>query len=516
MATTPTQIKNTEIIEALTFLGLTPDQLSSLSTTGAQSTTFRTRVLKHLSTLVGKDQAATFFDRARTIAGFERTGDPAKDLTAILKTIGFTDDTARESLRRNNNDPATVAAELSRDHPSYSRLFGALVTPITGGDTRLLNAIRPGITPGIDGPVKPKVMGPPKPSAADLAGGRDTGNTFGPAKPTPSQLAAAKKNTPTGTSPSGSSPAPTPAPAPGQTDPTANPTATLSTPEQVRDYINKNFSQFAYLQDIPEIQELVKNAASGGWNDDRVLSALEQTPWWKKTESSARLWKEEKYRDPATALDKINSKVGELRNAATSAGITIPDDQLRIIAEQDIEFSWDDNERRAALGRFFNYSSDHLMGDALRTQQELRQKSADWLVPLDDATLQKWTTQVVNGQIDASYVDGYLAQQASSLFPQLAEPISRGIAPGQWMAPYRSVAAQTLSLNPADIDLRDSKWMRAVNQVGPDGSRTAMNLADWEDLLKSDPAYRWDHTDAGREHGARMASALAAKFGRNT
>jgi len=284
------------------------------------------------------------------------------------------------------------------------------------------------------------------------------------------------------------------------------------TPEEVRLYIEENYSQWAYLKDVPEVWKIVEEAAKGGLSDDRILGKLHQTDWWQKTDADARVWKEEKFQDPATAKEKIRVKTDALRRAATAAGITIPEPELAALAEDSLRFKWEPAEEKSALGRFFKYDKDRLMGTALATQQTLQQKGRDWLVPMDDSTLQDWTTRVVTGEVDEAYFDGYLKQQAQSLFPQLADPISRGIPPGQWMAPYKSVAAQTLGLNPDQIDLRESKWMRSINQVDEKGARTAMNLADWEDLLKTDETYGWDKTDQGREHGAQMARKLAGMF----
>ena len=302
------------------------------------------------------------------------------------------------------------------------------------------------------------------------------------------------------TQPAGSLPANPPAPKLPKTE------------AEVRAYIDENYSQFAYLQDIPEVWDVVKRVAKEGLSDDRALGELQKTGWWQKTEADARVFLERKYQDPATVKAEIKTKADELRKSATAAGITLPEAELQTMAEDSLRFKWTPAEEKSATGRFFKYDKEHLMGEALVTQQNLNQKARDWLVPMDDTTMQKWVTQVATGEVDAAYFDGYMREQAATLFPQLADPISRGVPPGQWMAPYASMAAQTLGINPDSIDLRESKWMKSINQVGPDGKRTAMNLSDWEDTLKTDEAYGWDKTDQGREHGATMARKLAGMF----
>lgn len=320
------------------------------------------------------------------------------------------------------------------------------------------------------------------------------------------------------------SPAATTASTPGRATPigggggggTADTTPALgagASDEAVRAYVRKHYAQYAWMLDVPDIANVMREAAEKGWATEEVQGAFVATDWYKKTEPATRLWLETKSVDPAAAADKKAKQKTILRNQALTLGINIPAADLDALAEDSLKFDWDDNELRAALGRYYNYDPKNLLGAAQATSNHLRQQARDWLVPIDDATLGKWTEQVIRGEATTDYFDTYLAQQARSLFPQLEEPISRGVAPSQWMAPYVSIAAQTLEMDPEKIDLRDTKWLRAINQVDEKGGRTPMTLYDWENLLKTDESYGWDKTRHGRDHGATLARNIAAQFG---
>lgn len=309
-----------------------------------------------------------------------------------------------------------------------------------------------------------------------------------------------------------------------QTTPGTAPPPTDDTPalgagasqQAVHDYVRKHYAQYAWLLDVPDVAGMMRTAAEKGWGSEEVQGAFTQTEWWKKTEPSARLWAEQKAIDPANAADQLRRKTTDFRDAAKSAGITISDADLAILAEDSLKFGWDENETRAGMGRFYNYDEKNLLGTAQTTSASLKQAAKDWLVPLDGATLGKWTEQVMRGEADLEFFNTYLQGQAASMFPQLADPISRGITPSQWMAPYRSVAAETLGVNPETINLTDPKWLRAVTQVDEKGGVTPMTLYDWKNLLKTDDTYGFDKTQAGKDHGATLARNIAAQFGYGT
>lgn len=311
----------------------------------------------------------------------------------------------------------------------------------------------------------------------------------------------------------------TQAPAPGGGGITADTTPALgpgASEEQVRAYVRKHYSQYAWMLDVPDIAGVLRQAAEKGWASDEVWGAFVDTPWYRTTEPLARQWAELKAVDPEAARDRIKNQKTVLRNQALSLGVTIPDADLDRFAEESLQYGWTDNEVRAALGQFYQYDPGNLLGAAQATAAHLKQAARDWLVPIDEATVGKWTEQIIRGEMTTDYFDTYLANQARSLYPQLEDPISRGISVAQWMSPYKTMAAETLGLNPDEIDLRDPKWMRAISQVDDKGARSAMTLYDWSNLLKTDDTYGWDKTQAGRDHGAQLARSIASQFGFGT
>lgn len=486
---------------------------------GAQNSIFRQRIVSHLSATGQRfdgvvDEAIL---GAKDLVQVEQSPDWSQEdkFFQTLKAYGIPEDQRRqiyEEAKKETGGIRSGGREVTDTglQAAARRILGD--TPITQDAERRIGLGPPPPTPGAapaqQGPAPGQaVPSPPRATTTRTGGPKMAGGLGGPG------VAAKPGQKVAGTGPGAVATPGTVTATGGGTDRPTDPFPT--NPAGVRDWIARNNPEWLFLLDIPEVAGIIKdpNTWTEGADDADLRGRLMGTSWWQKTEPDAREWLALKAQDPAAANDQIAKRVTTLKQQAQALGITIPDNMWGAIAEDSLKFNWDDNEIRTTLSGHFTYDQNRLTGAASAANAHLKQAARDWLVPMDDQTLGQWVTQIVSGAATTDYFDTYLAQQAQSLFPQLADPISRGINPTQWMAPYKSIAAQTLEMNPEDIDLRDPKWMRAVSQVDDKGARTPMTLYDWTNLLKTDDTYGWDKTQQGRDHGASLARGIAAQFG---
>lgn len=513
-------VSNQAVLDALRIRGL--QFPANFDISGAQNSTFARRVFDHLRNS-GQQYPPDIFSSGITTAKDLEVINRNPDWTAdekflrTLKAYGISDDQVHQIYEEAKNDP-TNRGGINQGGKEVSDLAWQTVTRRVLGDVPVVQEAerRAGLTPpaqAVPQPAAPSRAGTvtqaiPSPAKAPVAkiGGPKMG-IAGPGLKAPAAGAGAK-------TPGGAATAPGTATAvtPGADKPT-DPFPT--DPSKVRDWVARNNPEWLFLLDIPEVANIIKDPSTWeeGADDADLRGRLMQTQWWQKTEPAAREWLKLKAQDPASSNDQLAKRKTFLKNQAQQTGITVADADLDRLAEDSLRYAWDDTEIQANLGNYFVYAEDRLTGAAQAARAHIEQAARDWLVPIDDKTVGNWVTQVIKGESTTDYFDTYLAQQAGSLFPQLADPISRGISPTQWMAPYKSIAAQTLELNPEDIDLRDPKWMRAVSQVDDKGGRSAMSLYDWTNLIKTDDSYGFDKTQQGRDHGASLARNIAAQFG---
>lgn len=258
--------------------------------------------------------------------------------------------------------------------------------------------------------------------------------------------------------------------------------------------------------------QVVQNPAA--WSPSRITAALHNTDYWKNTPSSRRQWDLLQAEDPAEAAKTAGDTQRLVRDAETATGIQLGagfGGQEFNFFVKAVQEGWSADRIRYELLAIGGKGSG---GDLAESAATVRSMANDYGVPISDAAAQKWATQLAQGAIDTNAIRGYLVEQAKSLYPGLSSALDRGITVKQYADPYLQIAQQELGTDPNTISLLDPKWQKALNQIDPKtGARTSMSLSDWTSLVRTDPAYGYDHTPQGAGQATQLATALSKSFG---
>lgn len=269
------------------------------------------------------------------------------------------------------------------------------------------------------------------------------------------------------------------------------------------------------LNSDPDLKRIFTQAVAQTWGTDKFEAELRGTKWFQHTSSTAREWTILQSADPATAKQRSAARLQTLKDEAGALGITMNAQQLNDITRNSLMFGWTDDQVRASMSQGWKYDAKTpTAGLAGQTVDKIKQAANDYLVPVSDSAIQAWTQRVLAGTASADDFAEYAKTQARSLFPTLASAIDKGVTVQQYLDPYKQVAAQTLDLNPNDINFMDSKWRAAIDQKDPaTGLGVPMSLADWTTHIKTDSAYGYDTTSGGRQAASQLVSALGTAFG---
>lgn len=257
--------------------------------------------------------------------------------------------------------------------------------------------------------------------------------------------------------------------------------------------------------------------ASPPWTTAQLQAALRATPYYQQSPQAVRDWDILQATDPATASTKAEQAKRTIDDLQRELGITL--DNAGGLASpafsflvDAIKYGWDANEIRYRM--LASVNKTQAGGQVGATAAQIKSTASDYGVPLSDKAVLDWATKVTQGAMDMQGVQGYLIEQAKSLFPALTGWLDKGGTVKDYAAPYLQLAQQELDINPADINLTDQKWMSALNQVDPKtGQRVSMSLDSWLAKLRSDPAYGYDTTSKGRQDATTLATVLQQKFG---
>lgn len=284
-----------------------------------------------------------------------------------------------------------------------------------------------------------------------------------------------------------------------------------ATPQQIEDYIRENYPQAAGFLDIPEIRAKLIEGAQSSWTSTKLQAEIQATDWWRTNSESTRQFFALQGTDPAQVTAMIDAKVAELQPEMAQLGVTGVD--IRKLAEDAIKFGWTPDQMRQRL-------SLHLVDQSNRTglaQDSAPDVTADklmgtarseFLVPLNRQDAERWAIEIYAGNRTEEQFRSYLSRMSAARFPGLTE---QGITPGEYLAPVRNIIADTLELNPADVDFLDRRWSAVLEAEGKDGTFRPMSIAEAQRWARSQTEYRY--TAGAQKEAASMAESLGRTFG---
>lgn len=522
-------VKNQEFVDLLNQMGfkLPPN----FDVSGNQHSEFKTRLTQYLGSYA-PDQIMTnqMFQGLKDAEGvFNRLDSILKASHGIAtkgpngQTIGATKDSAAMAfgaLRAagvNESDMLKITNAARKKGPGISqggKEFDDLdvinaVQGVLGKDNPLFNSILHTSYPGAvqpTGQVGAPGGPPPAPTGPTGDNTPPTSNVPTSTQTTPTLPSKATKGAGAG----GGTPRPSGGAGAGDQGLPKN-----ASDADVIKYFQQNYGSDAWMLQIPDFLGIARQIATGGgsqWSDAAIVSAVQQTGWWKQNGSSVFNYMQQQADDPVGFQRTIGGATKIVRDQAQQYGLQLDDATANNLANNYVKFGWaqDPTQLANALAGQWHYQNNvhTTLGDTL-------QKSAgEWLQPVGSDVLQQWGHDIIAGTKTYDDFTDTMKNQAASMFPGLTDQINKGFTMQQIVDPYRQQAAKLLEIDPNSIDFTNPKYMRALDQVDPKtGQHTSMSQSDWSHTLMMDPQYRYDFTDQARQAATSMGQNLLKTFG---
>jgi hypothetical protein len=291
------------------------------------------------------------------------------------------------------------------------------------------------------------------------------------------------------------------------------------------DYAEQNFPQYAYLLHDPEVGPILVKAAQEGVSDPNILAGmLRNTNWWRTTTTTSRDFNKLMADDPVTANQAINNKMADIDTQAWSLGVKLTPQIEHDLAVSSMKLGWTSDtltQQIVAKNKTTYTTGGQFGGAAALDVQSLKQMYNDYGLPLTDETLNSQMQQILSGKANVNAVQQKLAQQAATLYstnPQLAKFLSDGEGTTRdWADPYIQKAASTLGISAKNIDITAPMWAKILHPAtDPNTGKPlgqAMSLDQWETTLRNDPQYGFDSSINGVQQGAQLGAALGHILG---
>jgi peptidoglycan hydrolase-like protein with peptidoglycan-binding domain len=279
--------------------------------------------------------------------------------------------------------------------------------------------------------------------------------------------------------------------------------------------IRRNYGFMAGFLDVPELRPILLQAARDDWDVAKLQGAIYATTWWKSIAESERVWTALKSTDPAEAERQTVVRAGELTALARDLGISISADRLKQLADHSIRYGWTSAVIQDALRAEFDYvPGAELRGAPAVTLDALQTQASQWGMPLSPQDTEKWLEDIVKGVRKEEEFGVFLKNAAKTRWSHLSDQFDDGYTPEQIFAPFRSSAANLLGKNPAEIDLSNPMWGRALEYTDPTTQkRRLMDVWEWEREIKSNAVYDWRNSPMGTAQQHEMGLQLLKMFG---
>lgn len=267
----------------------------------------------------------------------------------------------------------------------------------------------------------------------------------------------------------------------------------------------------AFYRSIPELSALLDRKRKEKWEAGKMEAEIRKSKWYLKTQESKRAWDLYAATEKPSAAAKVNAKAAELQDILVSLGGTMSYANLGNIAEQSLQFDWNEAQVRNMLGKYVTMRNGLFRGNAATDAATIQQAAWRNGTKMTSSTLEHHVQAIARGDSTLETVKAQLRQQAASLAPAFAEQLAGGADLYDATAAYRSMVANELELNEADVSLMDPLMKKGYSSTDKDGKPATLSMSAFQNEVRSDA--RWGKTKAAQSEGSQVANSLLKAWG---
>jgi len=281
--------------------------------------------------------------------------------------------------------------------------------------------------------------------------------------------------------------------------------------------IAMRFPQLAYLLNIPEVGDLVRQRANGQIDLAEYQGRVAKTNWWLTSSDNTRKWQILQSYDPRTAQESIREREAQIWDLVQSLGaggqLGVP--EVQKIAEESLRLGLQGPQLQDRIVSQIRYTKEigSTPGSVATTINGLRKMASGYMVRPNEEVLFDFSRKIAAGELQAEDVDVYFREQAKGKFPNLADYIDRGITPENFFAQHKSEVAKMLEMSDDQVNFMDDpKWSQILDHTDEKGNRGPMTISETQRYVRG--MDEWRSTRQGQQIAAEGASFLTKTFGK--
>ncbi len=269
---------------------------------------------------------------------------------------------------------------------------------------------------------------------------------------------------------------------------------------------------YGFLNSNSELKNLFNAAVNEDWDDARLKAGIQGSAWWQETSETARKFQVMAEQDPATFAATVDASNMKLQLMANEIGAVVPDSVLARMAEEAVRTGMGDEQINASLSGYIKFIDDGTLGGkAGQAQFKLKQLAYMNGVSLTDQATLNYAQRIAAGVTTMEVAEQWIRDSASSMFPSYQEQIEGGQNMIDIAQPYIETLANTLELNPSDINMNDDRIKRALNGVDEQGNPVGKTFSQFETELKGSD--EWLKTQGAQNQMMQVGNEVLKSMG---
>jgi hypothetical protein len=284
--------------------------------------------------------------------------------------------------------------------------------------------------------------------------------------------------------------------------------------ETTADSVRKNYPQFAYLLDNPDlfgqdVADVLTKAVKGKWTIDRFKGAVTNTIYWQNTVASAKKFDAAPLADQQEAVALASSEVNSIADVSSIDPAEV-DKFVKDMARRNV--SGEALRKQTYQFVFTKGKAMQAEADALASKDaaDIRKAAKAFGSPIDDATIEGLLS---SGKKPADVLRMYQVK-TKGLYPHLADQIEAGLTLDDITADYRRVASNVLEKSENEFDFTKPEYLESIAKRDDKGNLRQLSLGEWARQLRTDDRYGYSKTNAAIAEARQLSMNIVKAFGK--
>ena len=211
--------------------------------------------------------------------------------------------------------------------------------------------------------------------------------------------------------------------------------------------------------------------------------------------------------------ERIKALAARIKNDSRTLGLKFTDEKIAYMATVAEKLNYTEDQVRDDI--LTNVDWGTVEAGDLNAQIDLvKAMSKNYLLPINQNLAREYSIRMSSGELSQDGLNNLFRTQALAANPWAKTALDQGLTPADLLKGHQQYVAQSLEIDPNEIDLTDNNYLKMMLTTDSTGMSRVATLGELKSNVRKD--VRWSKTTEAKDLGASMATMIARIFGRSS